>query len=252
MIDGRRGARLLDDLLGTLDERARYAVEARFGLIDGQRRSFREVGEDLGVTAEAARRLVKRAVAGLQDDAARILAAYAAAPTSRLTPPDAARPPSALGGRLPLRSATRSRHTLVAVSDPLDAGVVARPARRSAARVARRGRPRSAPEADRRHPARWCSPARPAPSPTDLGAGRRRPGVPAAGRRLRRELRGVLGRSTSGRSSASSCRWRSCSPTPRRARREGGPHRRPVRQAPVGTHRGASAATSCPASGATW
>ena len=66
---------LLDDLLGTLDNRARYAVEARFGLLDGQRRSFREVGEKLGVTAEAARRLVKRAVAGLRDDAARILAA---------------------------------------------------------------------------------------------------------------------------------------------------------------------------------
>jgi len=66
---------LLDELLGTLDKRARYAVEARFGLVDGQKRSFREVGEHLGVTAEAARRLVKRAVAGLKDDAARILAA---------------------------------------------------------------------------------------------------------------------------------------------------------------------------------
>jgi RNA polymerase primary sigma factor len=66
---------LLDELLGTLDRRARYAIEARFGLLDGRRQSFREVGEELGVTAEAARRLVKRAVAGLRDDAARILAA---------------------------------------------------------------------------------------------------------------------------------------------------------------------------------
>ncbi len=49
---------LLDELLGTLDARARYAVEARFGLLDGERKSFREVGENLGVTAEAARRLV--------------------------------------------------------------------------------------------------------------------------------------------------------------------------------------------------
>ena len=65
---------LLDELLGTLDERARYAVEARFGLLDGERKSFREVGESLGVTAEAARRLVSRAVAGLRDDAERILA----------------------------------------------------------------------------------------------------------------------------------------------------------------------------------
>ncbi len=67
--------RMIDDLLSTLDARARYAVEARFGLIDGEKRSFREVGEDLGVTAEAARRLVKRAVMGLKDDAAKILAA---------------------------------------------------------------------------------------------------------------------------------------------------------------------------------
>jgi len=64
---------LLNELLGTLDDRARYAVEARFGLIDGERKSFREVGEDLGVTAEAARRLVSRAVEGLRDDAERIL-----------------------------------------------------------------------------------------------------------------------------------------------------------------------------------
>ena len=62
-------------VLGTLDKRARYAVEARFGLIDGERKSFREVGENLGVTAEAARRLVSRAVAGLREDAVRILAA---------------------------------------------------------------------------------------------------------------------------------------------------------------------------------
>src|SRR5215211_3168857 len=62
------------ELLGTLDRRARYAVEARFGLLDGERKSFREVGEQLGVTAEAARRLVSRAVVGLRDDAERILA----------------------------------------------------------------------------------------------------------------------------------------------------------------------------------
>ena len=60
---------LLNDLLHTLEPRARYAVEARFGLLDGERKSFREVGESLGVTAEAARRLVSRAVAGLRDDA---------------------------------------------------------------------------------------------------------------------------------------------------------------------------------------
>jgi len=64
---------LLDRLLGTLDDRARYAVEARFGLHDGERKSFRQVGEELGVTAEAARRLVSRAVDTLRDDAGEIL-----------------------------------------------------------------------------------------------------------------------------------------------------------------------------------
>ena len=68
------GTAMIDELLDSLDDRARYAVEARFGLLDGERKSFREVGESLGVTAEAARRLVGRAVAGLRDDAERILA----------------------------------------------------------------------------------------------------------------------------------------------------------------------------------
>ena len=36
---------------------------------DGRKRSYREVGEELGVTAEAARRLVKRAVTAVRDSA---------------------------------------------------------------------------------------------------------------------------------------------------------------------------------------
>jgi RNA polymerase primary sigma factor len=42
-------------------------------LHDGERKSFRQVGEELGVTAEAARRLVSRAVDTLRDDAGEIL-----------------------------------------------------------------------------------------------------------------------------------------------------------------------------------
>ena len=60
---------LVGDLLGVLDDRARSAVEQRFGLTDGQKRSYREVGETLGVTAEAARRLVKRAVTAVREEA---------------------------------------------------------------------------------------------------------------------------------------------------------------------------------------
>jgi len=66
---------MINSLLDNLEPRARIAVEHRFGLLDGQRRSFREVGEVLGVTAEAARRIVKRAVEDLKLDAESIVAA---------------------------------------------------------------------------------------------------------------------------------------------------------------------------------
>jgi RNA polymerase primary sigma factor len=67
---------MVTSLLDVLDNRARYAVEQRFGLNDGRKRSYREVGEELGVTAEAARRMVKRAVIAVRNEAgARIDAA---------------------------------------------------------------------------------------------------------------------------------------------------------------------------------
>jgi RNA polymerase primary sigma factor len=59
---------MVGNLLGKLDDRSRFAVEHRFGLHDGEKHSFREVGEVLGVTAEAARRIVKRAVDELRLD----------------------------------------------------------------------------------------------------------------------------------------------------------------------------------------
>jgi RNA polymerase primary sigma factor len=65
----REEEQALHDLLAVLDTRARYAVEQRFGLTDGRKRSYREVGEELGVTAEAARRLVKRAVDAVREEA---------------------------------------------------------------------------------------------------------------------------------------------------------------------------------------
>ena len=54
--------KMLTGLLDILEPRAKYAVEQRFGLSDGIDRSYREVGEGLGVTAEATRRLVKRSI----------------------------------------------------------------------------------------------------------------------------------------------------------------------------------------------
>ena len=68
MLD-REEERALHDLLGVLDTRARHAVEQRFGLTDGRKRSYREAGEELGVTAEAALRLVKRAVDAVREEA---------------------------------------------------------------------------------------------------------------------------------------------------------------------------------------
>ena len=62
--------RMVTGLLDVLDGRARFAVEQRFGLHDGRKRSYREVGEELGVTAEAARRMVKRAVTAVRTEAA--------------------------------------------------------------------------------------------------------------------------------------------------------------------------------------
>jgi RNA polymerase primary sigma factor len=67
---GRLEEEMVTDLLSVLDARARHAVEQRFGLHDGRKRSYREVGEELGVTAEAARRLVKRAVNTVREEAA--------------------------------------------------------------------------------------------------------------------------------------------------------------------------------------
>ncbi len=70
---------MVTGLLDVLDDRARYAVEQRFGLNDGRKRSYREVGEELGVTAEAARRLVKRAVSAVRDQAGDVMADFDAA-----------------------------------------------------------------------------------------------------------------------------------------------------------------------------
>ena len=61
---------LVTGLLDVLEPRARFAVEQRFGIHDGRKRSYREVGDELGVTAEAARRLVKRAVNTVREEAA--------------------------------------------------------------------------------------------------------------------------------------------------------------------------------------
>src|SRR3954454_3891093 len=70
MLLTREQDNLVTSLLDVLDPRARHAVEQRFGLNDGRKRSYREVGHDLAVTADAPRRLVKRAVNAVKEEAA--------------------------------------------------------------------------------------------------------------------------------------------------------------------------------------
>ena len=60
---------LLNDLLNTLDDRARYAVEARFGMHDGERKVSVKLVKNWASRQEAARRLVSRAVDSLREDA---------------------------------------------------------------------------------------------------------------------------------------------------------------------------------------
>lgn len=60
---------VVEAMMSSLDQRTRYAVASRFGFFDEEPRSYREIGDELGVTAEAARRLVKRAIDELQDHA---------------------------------------------------------------------------------------------------------------------------------------------------------------------------------------
>lgn len=57
------------ELLKHLDPRPKLAVEYRVGIEDGRKHSFREVGERLGITAEAARRLTQRAFKDLKYEA---------------------------------------------------------------------------------------------------------------------------------------------------------------------------------------
>ncbi|WP_420640228.1 sigma-70 family RNA polymerase sigma factor [Candidatus Poriferisocius sp.] len=52
----------LGSLLDVLDERSRFALEMRYGLIDGQKHSYREIGEVLGLTSEAIRRIIGRSL----------------------------------------------------------------------------------------------------------------------------------------------------------------------------------------------
>ncbi|MXW41782.1 MAG: sigma-70 family RNA polymerase sigma factor [Acidimicrobiia bacterium] len=59
----------LSELLQVLDERSRFALEMRFGLVDGQKHSYREIGEVLGLTSEAIRRIIGRSLDSVRDHA---------------------------------------------------------------------------------------------------------------------------------------------------------------------------------------
>jgi len=56
-------------LVSTLPERTAQAIIARFGLEDGEEQTFGAIGEQLGITAEAARRRVQRGLEELRRQA---------------------------------------------------------------------------------------------------------------------------------------------------------------------------------------
>ncbi|HEU5084220.1 MAG TPA: sigma-70 family RNA polymerase sigma factor [Acidimicrobiales bacterium] len=60
---------LVTSLLESLEPVERRAVELRMGMVGGRARSFREIGEELGLSDEGARRMVKRVLRQLRDDA---------------------------------------------------------------------------------------------------------------------------------------------------------------------------------------
>jgi len=62
----------LYQLLSGLDQRTRYALEERFGLNSGETRSLTSISEDLGITTEATRRLINRALASLRTQALKL------------------------------------------------------------------------------------------------------------------------------------------------------------------------------------
>jgi RNA polymerase primary sigma factor len=60
---------LVDALLDELDERSRYAVAARFGLRGHEPATFATIADELGVTPQAVRRRVERAITKLRSHA---------------------------------------------------------------------------------------------------------------------------------------------------------------------------------------
>jgi RNA polymerase primary sigma factor len=56
----------IDEALGTLNERERYLIQLRFGLLDGRSRTLAEVGQELRLSRERARQIESRALQKLR------------------------------------------------------------------------------------------------------------------------------------------------------------------------------------------
>ncbi len=59
---------LVEQALGKMTPKVRQMVSYRFGLDDGVERTFREIGDLIGISAESARRAVAKTLSGLAND----------------------------------------------------------------------------------------------------------------------------------------------------------------------------------------
>lgn len=66
IVDQQATQDLIRDALSHLSERERYVIEQRFGIVDGQKRTLEDIGQEIGVTRERIRQIEAKALKHLQ------------------------------------------------------------------------------------------------------------------------------------------------------------------------------------------
>ena len=70
LVRGWHDAEMVQKVLGQMPPKTAAMLRYRFGLDDGIERTFREIGDLVGVSPESARRAVSKALAGLAENRA--------------------------------------------------------------------------------------------------------------------------------------------------------------------------------------